>query len=95
MEPRASYGSSITSAKHRAEGSVLQRAPMAGTFSSTGANIARRSVLHPGGELLGRSDIFTCRVADMGEGERALVLPASGTVTSVTTVTTIGTGFWT
>jgi hypothetical protein len=75
MEPRASSASSITSAKRRAEGSVLQRAPMAGTLSSTGANIARRSVLHPGGKLLGRSDIFTCRVADMGEGERVYIPP--------------------
>jgi hypothetical protein len=62
------YGSSITSAKRRAEGSVLQRAPMVSFLGSTGANIARRSVLHPGGKLLGKSDIFTCRLADMGEG---------------------------
>jgi hypothetical protein len=71
------YGSSITSAKRRAEGSVLQRAPMAGSLGSTGANIARRSVLHPGGKLLGKSDIFTCRVADMGEGEREYIPPKS------------------
>ena len=75
MVPRASSGSSITSAKRRAEGSVLQRAPMASSLGSTGANIARRSVLHPGGKLLGKSDIFTCRVADMGEGGRVYIPP--------------------
>jgi hypothetical protein len=67
MEPRALSGSSITSAKRRAEGSVLQRELTASSLGSTGANLARRSVLLPGGKLLGRSDIFTCRVADMGE----------------------------
>jgi hypothetical protein len=73
-------GSSITSAKRRAEGSVLQRALMASFLGSTGANIAWRSVLHPGGRLLGKSDIFTYRVADMGEGGYIWIYKVRGTV---------------
>jgi hypothetical protein len=69
MGPRALSGSSITSAKRRAEGSVLQRELTASSLGSTDANLARRSVLHPRGKLLGKRDILTCRVADMGRGE--------------------------
>ena len=79
MGPRALSGSYITSAKRRAEGSVLQRALMASFLGSTGANIAWRSVLHPGGKLLGKSNIFTCRVADMGEGGECTYPPKSST----------------
>jgi hypothetical protein len=39
------------------------------SLASTGANIARRSVLDPRGKHLGKRGIFTCRVANMGEGE--------------------------
>jgi hypothetical protein len=56
---------------------------MASFLGSTGANIAWRSVLHPGGRLLGKSDIFTYRVADMGEGGVYLDLQSTGDGTSI------------